>query len=181
MNAMTPDELKSRFPALDLVEGEGLDLLLRTTAEIYPDAGDAIISSGAENDTMYFICAGSVRVSLDAPDECLILGDFGPGRWIGEMGMIQPAPAAASVVALEDCTLLSLSHDEFTELRRASPALTSVLLQLLIRDLSARLYATVGFIDSKKAADETGAATVSAKSLIEIAKNLLGIAARTGV
>jgi len=177
---MTPDELKSRFPALDAVDGEALELLLRTTAEICPAAGDTIISSGAENDTMYLICAGSVRVSLDAPDECLILGDFGPGRWIGEMGMIQPAPAVAGVVALEDCILLTLSHDEFTELRRASPSLTSVLLQMLCRDLSARLYTTVGFIDSNNAADETGAAIISAKNLVEIAKNLLGIAARTG-
>ena len=177
---MTPDDLTSRFPALKGVENEALALLLETTTKICPDAGDTIISSGATNNTMYFICSGSVRVSLDSADECSILGDFGPGQWIGEMGMLQPAPAAASVVALDDCVLLSLSNEEFTGLRRSSPTLTSVLLQMLCRDLSARLYATVGFIDRKKIVTEPGHDAVSPKTLIDIAKNLLGIAARTG-
>ena len=180
MNSMTPDELKNRFPALGAVDDDSLDLLLGAASRICPGAGETLIASGAHSETMYLICAGSVRVSLDAPDECAILGDFGPGQWIGEMGMIQPAHAAASVVTLEDCVLLALSHDGFMGLRRHSPMLTSVLLQMLCRDLSARLYATVGFIDSNKAAGDDAAATVSPQNLIEVAKNLLGIAARTG-
>ena len=177
---MTPEDLTRLFPALKEVESGALDLLLQTTTKICPDAGDTVISSGAPNDTMYFICAGSVRVSLDSSDECSILGDFGPGQWIGEMGMLQPAAAAASVVALDDCVLLSMSNEEFAGLRQSSPALTSVLLQMLCRDLSVRLHATIGFIDRKKTASEPGHAAISPKTLIDIAKNLLGIAARTG-
>jgi len=178
---MTPDVLRNRFPALEKVADEALELLRGTVSEIELDSGDQVISSGIENDTMYFICAGRVRVSLESADECAILGDFGPGQWIGEMGMIQPAPAAASVVALDDCVLLSLSHDEFIELRRSSPALTSVLLQMLCRDLSARLHKTVAFIDNENIeGDSDPAAAVTRTSLIEVAKNLLGIAARSG-
>lgn len=178
---MTPDDLKSRFPALEGADDGAIELLLGTMSEVEPAAGDTVIASGVENDTMYFISSGRVRVSLESADECSILGDFGPGQWIGEMGMLHPAPAAASVVALDDCVLLGLSNQEFMDLRRRAPALTSVLLQMFCRDLSARLHATVGFIDRKKIpAGPEAAAAVPAKTLIEAAKNLLGIAARTG-
>lgn len=177
---MDPVDLKSRFQELSGVSDDGLVQLLETTTVVCPAAGDTIIAAGAGSDTMYFICDGSVRVSLESADECSILGDFGRGQWIGEMGMLKPARASASVVAREDCVLLALSHDGFAALRRRSPALTSVLLQMLCRDLSARLHATIGFIDTRNSEDATEATTLRSKMLIEIARNLLGIAARTG-
>lgn len=178
--SMNPEDLKRRFQGLSEVSDDALDLLLEATTVVCPAAGDTVIAVGAGSDTMYFICDGSVRVSLESADECSILGDFGRGQWIGEMGMLQPARASASVVAREDCVLLGLSHDGFVVLRRRSPALTSVLLQMLCRDLSARLHATIGFIDTRSSEDAKEATTLRSRTLIEIARNLLGIAARTG-
>ena len=177
---MIPDDLKRTFPELAGIGEGGFHLLLEATREVRPAAGDTVIASGTLNDTMYFVCGGSVRVSLESPDECSVLGDFGSGQWIGEMGMLEPAQAAASVVALEDCTLLSLSHDEFMALRRKSPELTSVLLQLLARDLSSRLHATIDFIDNRNRSGRRDADSAHPNTLIEAVKTLLGIAARAG-
>ena len=92
--------------------------------------------------------------------------------------MIQPDIALARVTAIEDSTVIELSHADFMALRHRCPTLTSVLLQILSADLTERLRSTMQFVDSggaKSQEEETKHAW-----LIEAAKRLMGIAARAG-
>ncbi len=93
--------------------------------------------------------------------------------------MIQPALAVASVVAVEDCTLLRLQHDEFMALRGSSPTLTSIFLQMLCTDMAERLRSTIGFIDQEPA-DTRASEEIARKWMAETARKLIGIAARSG-
>lgn len=179
--SMTPEELAKQFPDL-ATSGEGdCGLLLQKASLVEIPAGESIIAPGTESVALFLICSGQVRVSLESADECSVLGDFGPGQWIGEMGMIEPARAVASVIAVEDCALLRLSHVDFMELRRDSPALTSTLLQMLCKNLTQRLDSTVRFIDREETApDPSVVKGIQRNWMVEAARNLIGVAARSG-
>ena len=174
---MTPAEIKERFPGLQQASSQDLEHLLQTAALTDIAAGADVISPGTESNSLYLICSGSMRVSLEAEDECTILGDYGPGQWIGELGMIEPAIAVARVTTINDCAVLRLSHDNFMTLRRQCPELTSILLQLFSSDMAQRLRTTIQFIDG-----EIPDAELQAEKhwYTEVAKRMLGIAARIG-
>lgn len=175
---MTPDDIKQRFPDLKQVTAQDLEHLLDAASRSEVPAGADIISKGAESNALYLICEGLVRVSLEAEDECTVLGDFGPGQWIGEMGMIDPAIAVATATATKDCIVLRLAHDDFMSLRRQCPTLTSILLQLFSNDLAKRLRSTVRFVDG--VAMDLDRKEIDQHWYTEIAKHVLGIAARIG-
>lgn len=174
---MTPEEIKARFPDLQQASSRDLEHLLQAAPLTDIAAGTDVILPGTESNSLYLICSGSVRISLEADDECTILGDYGPGQWIGELGMIEPAIAIARATAISDGTVLRLSHDNFMLLRRQCPELTSILLQLFSSDMAKRLRTTIQFIDG-----EIPAADVHIEKhwYTEVAKRILGIAARIG-
>ena len=175
---MTPDDIKHQFPDLRRVSDQDLAQFVSTVSERDISAGTDLISQGDESDALYLIHKGLVRVSLESADECTVLDDYGPGQWIGEMGMIEPAIAVARATAVKDCRVLRLSHEDFMALRRRCPTLTSILLQLFSDDLSKRLRATIQFIDG----GEQGLSEEGGHGwYVECAKRVLGVAARIGV
>ena len=178
---MTPDEFRQRFPAFTAIRGGDLDALLDALEIREIQQGWDIIPAKSENRNLYLIQDGRLRVSLDSGDGCTVLGDFGPGQWLGEMGMIEPDPvvSAATVTAVEDSVLLQLSHSDFMALRRTNVSLTSVLLQVFCGVLSERLRSTMRLVyDGESASDTPGEPTSG--WFIEVARQLMGIAARTG-
>ena len=174
---MTPEDIKHLFPDLRRAAGRDLERFLSTVSECEITAGNDLICRGVESDALYLIHHGLVRVSLESADECAVLNDYGPGQWIGEMGMIEPAIAVARATAIRDCRALRLSHNDFMALRRRCPTLTSILLQLFSDDLSKRLRATIQFIDGgeQNLGEEEGHSWYA-----ECAKRVLGVAARIG-
>lgn len=175
---MTPDDIKQRFPALRGVEQNDLAVFLDSVNVSEIPAGTNIITPGEDSSVLYLIYDGLVRVSLESEEECTVLGDFGKGQWIGEMGMIQPASAVAMATTIADCVVIQLSHADFMALRRRCPTLTSVLLQVFSNDLAGRFRSTMQFIDSGVA--ESNVEKTSHAWLIEAAKRVMGIAARAG-
>ena len=174
---MKPEDLRQRFPGLQEVAQNDLEIFLDTVNVTEVSADTDIIVPGERSDTLYLIYDGLVRVNLESDEVGPILGEFGSGQWIGEMGMIQPDIALARVATVEDSTVITLSHSDFMALRRRCPALTSVLLQILSTDLTERLRSTMQFVDSGGASE---AEVAKHAWLIEAAKRLIGIAARAG-
>lgn len=176
---MTPDEFKRRFPALGEITEPDLEALLENIVESEVSTGTSIIPGGADNRTLYLIVTGRVQVSLEAEGEIMVLGEFGPGQWVGEMGLIEPAGAAAIVTAIEDSRVLCLSHDDFMALRRRRPMLTSILLRVLTNDLAERLRLTLRFVDNGGLPPNAGS-SASRNWFVQLTQHVLGIAARTG-
>jgi signal-transduction protein with cAMP-binding, CBS, and nucleotidyltransferase domain len=178
---MTPDEFRQRFPAFTAISDDDLGALLGVLKIKEIQKGSDIIPPNSENRNLYLIQDGRLRVSLDPGDGCTVLGDFGPGQWLGEMGMIEPDPVAsvATVTAVEDSVLLQLSHPDFMALRRTNVSLTSVLLQVFCAALSERLRRTMRLVyDGESTSDAAGEPTSG--WFVEVARQLMGIAARTG-
>jgi CRP-like cAMP-binding protein len=72
----------------------------------------------------------------------VVLGEIGPGKWAGEVTVLDQGPATATVAAVEASTLLALSREAFEELRARHPRIAARLVQALCRDLANRLRRT---------------------------------------
>lgn len=97
--------------------------------------GDAIFHKGDPGTSMYLIVAGSVLVH----DGQHTLNHLGPRDVFGEMAVLDPAPRAASVTALDDLLLLRLDYDLLADLLAYRVEVARGLLRVLNGHLRARL------------------------------------------
>lgn len=93
---------------------------------------------------VYFIVSGDVRVLIrTAAGKEMIFGDFGPGKFFGEMAAIDGAKRSANVTALTNAELLLVPPGVFKEIVFGEPAICERLLRILtqrVRDLNTRLF-----------------------------------------
>jgi CRP/FNR family transcriptional regulator, cyclic AMP receptor protein len=75
--------------------------------------GDVLFSEGDSGDRLYIVTEGKVklgRTSSDGRENLLAI--LGPGQMFGELSLFDPGPRSATVTAVTDCTMQSLSHEE---------------------------------------------------------------------
>ncbi len=105
--------------------------------------GQEVFGQDSANRDVFFVVDGRVRVTFIAPSGREIsFRDLGPGATFGELSAIDGLPRSASVVALADSVLASVSRDQFRDLLRASPVVAErVMLNLaaLVRSLTDRV------------------------------------------
>ena len=85
---------------------------------------ELIIDRQADSREVYFIVSGRVRVvnySLSGRE--VTFDDLEAGESFGELAALDSQPRSANVVALEDTTVASLTHDAFRELLLEHPEL----------------------------------------------------------
>jgi voltage-gated potassium channel len=97
------------------VLGEVLALLRTRMAK----AGDVIASAGEPADAMYFVISGEVEAEL--PERTV---RFGPGDFFGERALIHKTRRSATMVAISQCRLLTLSAGDFAILLAKHPELS---------------------------------------------------------
>lgn len=144
------EEFKERFSAFRDVPAGELRTLIEALEPVNVAAGTQVVSPRHQNDALSLIWSGRLRVLLEAGSQSYVLGYHEPGSWVGEMGLIEPAPAIAEVTAVEDAVLLRLPRARFLELRREHPALTSRVLQIINRRLTQRLRDTVAPVEEHR-------------------------------
>ena len=81
-------------------------------------ANQVIVRRGAAADAMFFILKGTVSVDV-APKPVRL----GPGQFFGEIGLVMDTTRTATVLALEECQLLSLDVADFKRLTDQMPDL----------------------------------------------------------
>ena len=91
------------------------------------DAGEIIIHKGDLGSSMYIVVDGKVRV-FEGETELTTLGERGA---FGDLAALDPEPRAASVEAIEDCTLLRLEGESLYELMAASKEVTRGIVRVL--------------------------------------------------
>ncbi len=82
------------------------------------DAGTIIISEGDHGDRFYGIVRGEVQVRRGSVTQCT----FGPGAHFGEIALLRDVNRTATVVALTDVRLATLSTTEFLDALTSSEA-----------------------------------------------------------
>lgn len=98
--------------------------------------GTEICREGRVESAFYVILAGEVSVTARMADGASRqLAHLGPGRFFGEMALIEDKPRTATVAALNDATVLEISKDTFDLLLTRSPAMASAILRTVTANL----------------------------------------------
>ncbi|WP_040494608.1 Crp/Fnr family transcriptional regulator [Ilumatobacter nonamiensis] len=107
-------------------------------------AGDTLFHQGDPGDTVHLLERGHVAVKVvHVHGVTLTLHVLGPGSAFGEQTLVDPrARRTASVVAIGPVETLMIRRDDFIELQKRHPAVTTMLVEILaaqVRRLSEQL------------------------------------------
>lgn len=107
-------------------------------------AGQQILSHQDQSSDVFFVAAGKVRaVIYSQSGKEVSFGDIDAGSTFGEISAIDGRPRSATIVALTDAEVASLSAEAFRQILNRHPEVSSkVLAQLagLVRRLSDRVF-----------------------------------------
>lgn len=121
--------------------------------------GQVIMAQGEEGDCAYFIQDGRVAIHVTtANGERLDMGTRGEGSLIGEMAIVDNQPRSATIVAMEDCTLLRISKEDFARGVQAANPIVTLISQVILaryRDVLSRSealgeYGPVGLLEEQE-------------------------------
>jgi MFS family permease len=86
-----------------------LDTLAGALSEQRYAAGDVLVREGAESDLFYIIESGQVEVTQGSR----VLRREGPGEYFGEIGLLRDVPRTATITAVEETVVQTLSREHF--------------------------------------------------------------------
>ena len=84
-------------------------------------------------DRFYLIQKGRVKIVKIIGNLEKIIDILNPGEFFGEMAILEEAPRTASIIALEDCTLLEFNRENFATLVEGNPQIGISLLKIFTR------------------------------------------------
>ena len=122
-------------PIFEETPSRSLASLATLAATVEAAEGETIIHKGEFENCLYVIAQGRMRVH-DGDQNIAILE---VGEIIGEMALLDPAPRAASVSAVEDSVLLRLDKEAFDLAMADNPEIAHGVLRVLCRRLRAKI------------------------------------------
>lgn len=92
------------------------------------------MKEGERGNCAYVIESGNIEVLVSREGSLLQIGTRGPGSIIGEMAMIDDKPRTATIRALDDCSVMEISREDFTRrVDAADPVLKMVMRVIMTR------------------------------------------------
>ena len=140
-------ELRKRFPyltkhtSLDEIGSFTKQLIIRDV-----EPGEVVIHDGKPSDSLFLVWEGELTCYIEDEGRKVQIGHIMPGQYIGEVSILDPGNATASVVALTNCTLLELTRSNFNKLEDTHPLIASKLIRALAAALITRLRASDEFL-----------------------------------
>ena len=113
-------------------------LVAMSSDRLHYEVGDVVFEEGDPSDAVYFMLSGRIRVSREFNGRRIELAELTGGAVLGETGVICGRPRSASVVAIEETTMLRTDANVFHELLYQVPQVTVA----LARELADRVDAT---------------------------------------
>jgi signal-transduction protein with cAMP-binding, CBS, and nucleotidyltransferase domain len=121
----------SFFAALPLEELYHIALSIQ---EESAKEGAVVIKQGTRGDKMYIVVEGKLEVSRSDPDvkgESQRITVLGENQVFGDMALLDDEPRSASVIALEDCKLLSLQRSDLERILRRYSSIAFNMMRIL--------------------------------------------------
>lgn len=129
-----------RLPVMAGLDETALQFLGGLAGEENFPAGGVILREGEKGDRVYFVCTGRVRVVKQPAGEAgVLLAEFGPGDFFGEMSLVESVVRSASVIATEPARVFTLKGMDFYKLYRQRPEQYGIVMLNIARDLARRL------------------------------------------
>lgn len=138
----------SQFPALALgLDPAELSALLDALEVEEVAAGETLITEGTPTDTLYLIWSGRLNVVLATPTTEMEIAELGAGDVLGEVSLIDPGPATATVRAEQGCVVLALSRERLEALWRDQPRVAGRFLRFLALELAPRIRSALTMLN----------------------------------
>ena len=138
MSLLSECERLRDIPLFRDLETAKCKLVAMSSDRLHYQEGDAVFEQGDPSDAVYFMLSGRVRVSRELNGRRIDLAELTGGAVLGETGVICGRPRSASVIALEETTMLRTDANVFHELLYQVPQVTVA----LARELANRVDAT---------------------------------------
>lgn len=106
---------------------------------IRPDSGSIIIQEGEAQESLCLILSGTLHVVVDSSERPILLAKLSKGDSLGEVNLMDPAAASATVIARESCLIWTMTRDELNGLIAADPEAGLAVMKGLLRQLSSRI------------------------------------------
>jgi CRP-like cAMP-binding protein len=117
----------SRVPLFAESTDSELEFLATHTEEMRVEAGRTLIRQGTPSDTFYLLLDGEATVEVDGKARPAL----GPGRFFGEISLLDRGPATATVVAKTPVRLMVMSHAQFRDAIQNNDQLLSRVLSVV--------------------------------------------------
>lgn len=105
-------------------------------------AGEIIMAQGERGECAYIIEEGQVEILIEKANGLVQrVATRGKGTVIGEMAIVDDEPRVATVKAIEDCTLLEISREDFNRRLKNSDPVIRMIAQIILtryRDMLTR-------------------------------------------
>lgn len=119
-------------------------------------AGTTLLHAGEFNDTLYFVTRGELLLSLPFERGPIFVGTRAAGTWVGEVTLLEPGPASATVTAAEECEVRALSAATLGALMTTNPQLVALTVRALSDDLAHRVRTAGVVLDHPPAKTSPG-------------------------
>lgn len=104
--------------------------------------GDIVLEEGNANRALHILGSGRIRVTRRVNDREVALCDLFEGQTFGELSIIEDGVASASLKAVVESDVLSLSMHELARFLRENPAAATKFWRAIAIDLRRRLLHT---------------------------------------
>jgi CRP-like cAMP-binding protein len=129
------------MPIFGGIREDMLELLVSTAEMTTVPAGQYFFRENDKADAMFVLEAGEVSILKSWDEKQYEIGRLGPGDCFGEMALIDLLPRSASVLAVQDCTAITLSMESVHRLYETDAEQFALILMNIGRELSRRLRA----------------------------------------
>lgn len=118
-----------RLPLFEGLDDAALARIAAAAEERTFSPGDVLVREGSLGLAVFFVVSGHCEVRHEADGH--VLATLGPGEVFGEMALLDPGPRTASVVALEDVVVYTLSNWQMKPLLEEHPSVAVHMLRTL--------------------------------------------------
>ncbi len=108
-----------------------IDIFRHFDNKVDHKAGHTIVESGAGGRDMYVVVEGEAEIRIG--DQ--VVETVGPGKFFGEMALIDDSPRSATVVAKTDVLIVPISRERFMFLVQNTPFFALEVMQALVARL----------------------------------------------
>ncbi|MFT5698790.1 MAG: CRP/FNR family cyclic AMP-dependent transcriptional regulator [Desulforhopalus sp.] len=128
----------------EFMQDQDISRLFQVIDSVDSRASDTILETGKEADGIYFVVSGRVAVQkqtgFGVRKQVVALLD--KGAPVGEGGLLRGVVRAATVVAVEDSSLLYLSRNSFDQLCEGRPDFGYIFFRWILERVSMRLQSS---------------------------------------
>jgi CRP-like cAMP-binding protein len=144
-NSFTPDEAADTFPWAHDFDFRQIEGITKYMTAFSACGGQTLLSEGSDGSFMAIVLSGCVDiVKKDSTGVQKLIARLGPGKVIGEMGMIDGGKRSATATASTNTSVLVLSRNAFENMKQEKPRLALQVMTSLAKIESHRLRQTSG-------------------------------------